>query len=251
MSSTATLTSDTTIKASPTSEIRSDDDQPRQVPREEFTQFHVTGFKQFFNVPVNPTELLVNALPGYLSNNPSSPSIELKSTNIFTVAAKTSLREITSIYEDHAHQHQRQDNTTTKKTVFVHLGVSLKIRKFVLEAQAKNEATFSYPDQLGWAPNCHAIDPDNSDISIIRKTRLDLSSIVTHLRSLDYDVDISADPSLFVCNWIYFNSLILSQANDTDALFVHVPSTAVVPFDRQLEFVAKLLNTITLLPSNS
>lgn len=231
------------------------------------TRFHITGFKQFYNVPVNPTQLIVDALPHYLDDHPLTSSACVSSTDVFEAAAKTTLRAINTLYERHAywvtqqqvdrkrrprhqlhHHHHHQQHQQQTRTVFVHLGVNMSISHFHLETQAKNEATFSCPDQLGWTPIRHAIDPNDSDITFTRKTGLDLSAIVKRLHTQQFPVDTSNDAGRFVCNWIYYNSLKLSKENNTDALFVHVPSTAVIPLHRQVEFIAALLDAIALTP---
>lgn len=205
------------------------------------TEFHVTGFKQFFNVPVNPTELVVNALPSYTAKYPLPEGATIRSTNVFTVAAKTTLRHITSLYNQYVVTSSPQQR---KRTVFVHLGVNMSISKFVLEVQARNEATFSCPDELGWTPIRQSIEKENSDITLTRRSNLDVGRLARHLAQRHFDVDVSYDAGRFVCNWIYYNSLKLAEQNESHALFVHVPSTAVVPLTEQVRFVAALLDTI-------
>lgn len=224
----------------------------QQLPQ---TRFHITGFKQFYNVPVNPTQLIVDALPQYLDDHPLTSTACISSTDVFEVAAKTTLRAINTLYDRHIHWTATQQLNSKRRprhqfvhlqtrTVFVHLGVNMSISQFHLETQAKNEATFSCPDQLGWTPIRHAIDPNDSDITFTRKTNLDLDAIVKRLRVQQFPVDTSNDAGRFVCNWIYYNSLKLSKENSTDALFVHVPSTAVIPLHRQVQFIAALLDAI-------
>lgn len=216
------------------------------------TEFHVTGFQRFFNVPINPTELIVQALPDYLRHHPLKPSAHVASMTVLKVSAETTTQRLVDIYAHHAKSTQTQllhrKRPPLHRTIFLHLGVNMRADKFYLETHARNEATFSCPDEMGWTPIRHAIDPDNSDIAVTRQTTLDAQTLLKNLTSLGYPVDISRDAGRFVCNWVYFNSLKLSGTHCTHALFVHVPPASVIHIDRQIQFVASVLDCIARLP---
>lgn len=229
-----------------------DDDNHSSHPRQ--IEFHLTAFGRFFNVPVNPTQLIVQALPKYLDENPLVQPCRIASTTVLQVAAETTRKELTSLYARHAKTRpmyvrmadglRRLSND--RPAIFIHLGVNMSSTSFNLELQARNEATFSCPDELAWRPIRHAIDPNDGDITVTHRTTLNLQALVHHLSESGYNVDISKDAGRFVCNWVYFNSLKLAKDHSARALFVHVPPFSVVPIDRQIQFVAALLDAITL-----
>lgn len=222
-------------------------------------EFHVTGFMRFFNVPINPTEHIVHELPRYLEKFPLASNACLSSAVVLQVAAKTVSEQLDKMYASLSKQNgvvgtassmrlETGPSDSEKRTVFIHLGVNTGCTQFYLEWKAKNEATFSCPDELGWVPVKHAIDPDNDDITCTRQTSLMLHPLVDRLAQLGYSVGISKDAGRFVCNWTYFNSLKLADTYGSHALFVHVPPASLVPIDKQVQFVVALLNTIAQMP---
>lgn len=222
------------------------------------TVFHITGFARFFNVPVNPTELIVHGLPQYLERCPLKPNAQLASATVLQVSAKTVLEQLNSMYAQVRlgpskgvkpqtgirSNYQGGLLRTKRRTVFIHLGVNMRCTRFNLEWKARNEATFSCPDESGWVPLRHAIDPDNGDITCSRHTSIPLVPLVDKLSEQGHSVSISSDAGRFVCNWTYFNSLKLAHVHDAHALFVHVPPASLVPIERQVKFLADLLDSI-------
>lgn len=230
---------------------------PYRLPGESRTTvFHITGFARFFNVPVNPTELIVHGLPQYLEQSPLNPNARLASATVLQVSAKTVLEQLNSMYtqvragkkganaKSGLLSSHRGSSGMKNRTVFIHLGVNMRCTRFHLEWKARNEATFSCPDESGWVPLRHAIDPDNDDITCSRYTSIPLVPLVNKLTAQGHSVGISSDAGRFVCNWTYFNSLKLAHLHDAHALFVHVPPASLVPIERQVEFLADLLDSI-------
>lgn len=220
------------------------------------TVFHITGFARFFNVPVNPTELIVHGLPHYLEQCPLRPNAHLASATVLQVSAKTVLEQLNGMYakvrpgskgvmtQTGVRSNFQTGLRTKRRTVFIHLGVNMRCTRFNLEWKARNEATFSCPDESGWVPLRHAIDPDNGDITCSRHTSIPLVPLVDKLSAQGHSVSISSDAGRFVCNWTYFNSLKLAHVHDAHALFVHVPPASLVPIERQVKFLADLLDNI-------
>ena len=61
---------------------------------------------------------------------------------------------------------------------------------------------------------------------------------------------VSSDPGRFVCNFIYFKSLMRAAAHNCwHALFVHVPPFAAVKEEVQQQFAISLLGRISGLPA--
>lgn len=229
-----------------------DVDRPVTSSHQIATDFHITGFHRFFNVPVNPTELIVRALPDYILENSLVSNASVVSTTVLKVSAQTTRQKLNDMYARHIKaadiRLQSRRRSPAPRTIFIHMGVNMSADKFYLELQARNEATFSCPDESGWTPIRQAIDSNDSDITATRRTTIDVHSLCKRLSSLGHPVGISRDAGRFVCNWVYFNSLKHSQRANTHALFVHVPPTFIVPIDRQVQFIAAVLDCIAQLP---
>lgn len=215
------------------------------------TEFHLTGFSRFHNVPINPTQLIVEAIPGFLSKRPLKPGAVLASTNVMKVAAETTRTDVEQMYKQldkPTHPLLRARVRSDRRIVFIHMGVNMRVSHFQLELQGRNEATFSCPDELGWTPIKRPIDKNNFDISTVCRTTLPLERLVEDLKQKGFGVEMSTDAGRFVCNWVYYNSLQLAKKNDTSSLFVHVPPATVYPIEKQVEFMAALLDSIVSLP---
>lgn len=232
--------------------VSPDFDDPTSVRTDVVTEFHVTGFNRFFNVEVNPTQLIVQALSAYVSDNPFKSSASLSSSTVLEVSASSTREELEAMYHKLAKPFQRVTPSTharETRVVFVHLGVNMRSTCFQLEMQAKNEATFSCPDEAGWTPIRVPIDSLNSDITAISRTSLDIPSLVSELSQQGFNVQSSTDAGRFVCNWVYYNSLKLATYAGAHALFVHVPPASCVPIEEQVRFIATLLDSIASDPS--
>lgn len=82
------------------------------------------------------------------------------------------------------------------------------------------------------------------DLSATCRTTLKVDALVREMCVRGYDVEPSTDPGTFVCNWIYFNSLMLARKCDAQVLFVHVPPADIIDVPKQTEVIAKLLEVI-------
>ena len=68
------------------------------------------------------------------------------------------------------------------------------------------------------------------------------------LQSRGFDVALSSDAGLYLCNYIFYLSLRECAAQAPHALhslFVHVPLFDVIPLDEQLLFMVAVINAIT------
>lgn len=209
------------------------------------TEIHLTGFSRFHNVHNNPTEHIANQLPHYLENNPLPRTAILSSSRVLKVSAETTRSVLQQMYSKYLPApHHKPTSTSTLQTIFIHMGVNVCAKRFQLEIQARNEATFICPDELGWAPIKQEIIPDMGDISRICRTTLNVKQLVSDMQARGFDVEESTDAGRFVCNWVYFNSLALAQRTGTHALFVHVPPPTLVAVQDQVEFMANLMQLI-------
>lgn len=208
------------------------------------TRFYCTGFSSFHGVSKNPTELLMRSLPTSAKDTPLLPDdAVLASTTVLKVAAE-SVREILDDMYGHI-----ADCPVEATRVLLHFGVNTGAKSFALELIARNEATFTVPDEHGWSPILQPIDPSYGGITETRRTYLPLDALVHTLRQENFDVDVSTDAGRFVCNWTYFHSLKRAEKHDAFALFVHVPPLSVKPLNEQLRFAKSLIRCIADLPA--
>jgi len=211
-------------------------------------KIHLTGFGKFQDVPENPTTHLMRDLPSFLEQNPLENSkIKLES---FTVLETSGVGSLLSLFEllqrfgiSSAQQNNKETEEGEEKIIFVHFGVAASETKFRLESVAWNDATFRVPDERGWQPQNQCIISDTSFGQSLA-CPLPLQSIAETLQNSGYTVELSTDPGRFVCNWIYYNSLNLSQKNGTHSLFVHIPPFSIFPKGQQLQFIRDLLTVI-------
>jgi pyroglutamyl-peptidase len=230
-----------------------EDDRAKDGP---LVEFHCTGFGPFHNVTVNPTELLIRELPSYLNRHPLPPSCKLASATVLETAAVASRVLLERMYDkvEGARVTTTVPSSATASSdlrqhvVVIHLGVNVAVKQFELELQARNEATFSCPDEAGWIPVKSRIDPDTAlPLDHVRQTLLPVHRLVVELRASGFDVGVSTDAGRFVCNWVYYNSLRLAERKNVHSLFVHVPAHDAQPLEAQLRFFATLLHKISLL----
>lgn len=186
-------------------------------------------------------------LPSYLSDNPLKPGSILASTCAMEVSAEFTRFALERMYRSldaPTHNAIIDLPRRERRIVFIHMGVNSCATKFQLEVQGRNEATFSCPDERGWTPIKQPIDRNNSDLSTVYRTTLCLEPLVDLLTQRGFGVELSINAGRFVCNWVYFNSLQLAEQADAYSLFVHVPPASVVPVDRQVQFMAALLDCV-------
>lgn len=185
-------------------------------------------------------------LPTSAKEKPAlSDDTVLASTTVLTVAAE-SVREIL----DNMYAHIA-DCPVEATRVLLHFGVNTGAKNFRLELLARNEATFTVPDEHGWSPILQPIDPSYGGIRETRRTFLPIDALAHTLRQEKYDVGVSKDAGRFVCNWLYFHSLKRAEKHDAFVLFVHVPPLTVIPLEEQLRFAKSLIRCIAQLPAMS
>lgn len=233
----------------------------RSRPHSSATEFHCTAFGKFHNVSVNPTEQFLRCLPEYLERAPLSPMATIVSATVLETAAGPSLTTLERMYSKvvsgrrvtnflkastkNGAQSAVEIPSICPAAVFLHFGVNTTISRFELEMQARNEATFSNPDESGWCPARERIDPDcDLPLEHSRKTGLPVHRLTEILQNLGFDVAVSHDAGRFVCNWVYYHSLRLAERTGNNALFVHVPPSSCQSIDCQLSFFRALVNTV-------
>ena len=178
----------------------------------------MTGFGKFNGVENNPTTVLVNRLQGESNVN--------RQFHIFEVSTKAVDAELLQ-----------------EEGLFcIHLGVNSKASRVNLELNAYNNMDFRVPDEQGYNPvQCKICEGCELDDALA--TCIPLETLVCKLKDegfSDEDVVISNDPGRFLCNYVYYKSLLVNRF----ALFVHVPPFSVMTEDKQYNFINKLLNHI-------
>ncbi|KAM0951225.1 putative pyroglutamyl-peptidase I [Dioscorea sansibarensis] len=207
---------------------------------------HVTGFKKFHGVSENPTEIIVQNLKEYMEKKGLPKGLVLGSCNVLETAGEGALTTLYEILES-AITSQDNEPSGSRQVILLHFGVNSGSKRFAIENQAVNEATFRCPDELGWKPQKIPIIPSDGGISQTRKTVLPVNEIVKDLAAMGYDVAHSDDAGRFVCNYVYYHSLRFADQQKIKSLFVHVPLFYTVNEETQLKFVASLLETLASL----
>ncbi len=154
----------------------------------------LTGFGIFSSNTVNPTKEIVNAL----SNDDGISSYILP-----------------VVYERCADKIEDTD-----ADIYLHLGLASSRDIITVERYAYNEKRASVPDNDGLLFSGEKIRADAPDTLT---TPFDAERIVSILRSTGIESSISSDPGRYVCNNIYYHSLVRGRR----ALFVHLP-----PFEK-------------------
>lgn len=203
---------------------------------------HVTGFKKFQGVPINPTEIIVNNLRDYVEKKGLPVGVTLGSCTILDVAGDGALPQLYQTMESVV---SKTDTESNANVVWLHLGVNSGAARFAIERLAVNEATFRCSDELGWQPQQVPIVLEDGGISRTRETSLPVDAILKSLKKgKDYDVMISVDAGRFVCNYVYYHSLRFAEQKGNKSLFVHVPLFSRIDEETQMRFTASLLEAI-------
>lgn len=203
---------------------------------------HVTGFKKFQGVPINPTEIIVNNLRDYVEKKGLPVGVTLGSCTILDVAGDGALPQLYQTMESVV---SKTDTESNANVVWLHLGVNSGAARFAIERLAVNEATFRCSDELGWQPQQVPIVLEDGGISRTRETSLPVDAILKSLKKgKDYDVMISQDAGRFVCNYVYYHSLRFAEQKGNKSLFVHVPLFSRIDEETQMRFTSSLLEAI-------
>ncbi|XVE85094.1 hypothetical protein DITRI_Ditri17bG0064600 [Diplodiscus trichospermus] len=138
---------------------------------------HVTGFKKFQGVSENPTEAIVNNLMSFVQSKGLLPAgVTLGSCTVLETAGNGALPVLYKVLESGV----SGIDTKNEQVIWLHLGVNSGARKFALEKQAVNEATFRCPDELGWQPQQLPIVTEDGGTSRKREVLGDLSPYIIY-----------------------------------------------------------------------
>ncbi|KAG4159186.1 hypothetical protein ERO13_D02G161100v2 [Gossypium hirsutum] len=202
---------------------------------------NVTGFKKFQGIAHNPTETIVNNLKNFVESKGLLPAgVTLRSCTVLETAGSGALPVLLKVLKSGI----SGIDTKNEHVIWLHLGVDGGARKFTLEQQAVNEASFFCPDELGWQPMRQPIVADDGGIFRKRQTTCSIEAILRFLKNKGYAAMTSNDAGLFICNYVYYQSLRFAEQKGHKSLFVHVPLFSTINEETQMQFVASLLEAI-------
>ncbi|EPS71980.1 hypothetical protein M569_02777 [Genlisea aurea] len=159
----------------------------------ETVKINVTGLKKFHGVEENPAETIVNNLRDYADHRVLPDNVKLGICKLLETAGDGAISELYKLLEAGING---EDNVNVEKVVWLHIGVSSGLLKFTLQRQAVNEATFCCcPDELKWQ----------------RQTSCAIEAILELLKMKGFDAVISNDAGRYVCNFVYYHSLMFAE----------------------------------------
>ena len=200
----------------------------------------VTGFNAFGGKDFNPTESIVESLPDEISIENGN---EIALSRLVLPTCCTSSWDLLQNLLDK----RRKD----RKTVLIMLGYAENARCVALERVALNLRDYRLPDNEG---HIHTASPIVEGQANALFNDLDLDTISKKLNFAGHLTEVSNHAGTFVCNEVYFKSLLYKQENDhlKEAVFVHVPdlipdngkSKSVYTLDSMRELISGLIQEL-------
>ncbi|CAE8691955.1 unnamed protein product [Polarella glacialis] len=80
-------------------------------------------------------------------------------------------------------------------------------------------------------------------------TALPITELFCKLKDAGVDCEISDSAGTYICNYIYFKSLLQAANSGACVLFVHTPDFRTVPEEQQVKAMEELLKAIADLAS--
>ena len=206
-----------------------------------------TGFGPFGNVGVNPTDLIMRALqqPEALASFNSRLDQIRPGSKVFTcrtleVSVKATAAALDAIRAQVAEELAKTSKAV--KVLYVHFGVDEGAMGFLLESKAYNEADFVV-DMRGHRAVHEPIVKDKS-IEFCYTSNFALNDLARFARDTGYLCDVSMDAGRYLCNFIYFSSLLRCEGPNEDAMFIHVPPQTRMPMLKQVEFAQFIITQL-------
>ncbi|CAI5726759.1 unnamed protein product [Peronospora effusa] len=131
--------------------------------------------------------------------------------------------------------------------IFLHFGVSAVACSVKLEQVGYNVADFRIPDERGYVAKdevIHEGEPDNMT------TEVPLEEMLMTLQAMHLGVSISTDPGRYICNYVYYRSLVWAKGQATKGhsrhlvLFVHVPEFRTLGFEDQMALASTIVDMV-------
>ena len=203
-------------------------------------QVILTGFSKFAGVEINPTEVIVNELIERKKDSNISfhiLNVSVNDVNLFFSSLSSSTSTISS-----SNSSTILENTNNSPVIVIHLGVHSGARSFHLEKYGYNNMTFRVPDNLGDQPIDQCIT-NNLNFNEKLETEFNLDLLFNQLQSERFNCCISDDPGRYLCNYIYFQSLLRTEGNKY-VLFIHVPPAEIISIDDQIKFIERCVELL-------
>ncbi|KAI9908390.1 hypothetical protein PsorP6_004684 [Peronosclerospora sorghi] len=213
------------LKHNPTANFREDADT---IPQKR--DVYVTGFGKFGDVAENPTTLLVKNLAEHA---------KVTEAHVLEVSVKCCMETLANIY---ARAEERK-----RPCILLHFGVSPDACTFLLEQAAYNIADFRIPDERGYVATNEAIVEGEPDYFV---TKVPLVEMLKTLQTVHPKIAISTNPGRFICNYVYFLSLVWTERQAAKynseylTLFVHVPAFQNVTYQDQVALASKIVDSV-------
>lgn len=171
----------------------------------------VTGFEKFANFTYNPSQLAVQMLPDRLSLANGEDLVQVTKL-VFKGSSQDSWTELSRLLS----------LTENSPTVVILTGLAGTRDRIYLERFALNIRDFRIPDNSGNQPQDEQIAVGGPEGL---RTNLPLPKISHHLNRCGYHSAVSNHAGTFLCNEIYYQSLLNGQlkGHPKVSLFVHFP----------------------------
>ncbi|CAH0481404.1 unnamed protein product [Peronospora belbahrii] len=193
---------------------------------------YVTGFGKFGDILDNPTTFLVQKLVEHQN---------VTEAHVLNVSAASCVKALADVYT--------RAEERGRPCIFLHFGVSSIACSLKLEQVGYNIADFQIPDEQGYVAKnevIHKGEPNNIS------TQVPLEEMLMILKTIHPKVTISTDPGRYVCNYVYYRSLVWVKHHEVTkggqskhfALFVHVPKLDVMSFDHQITLASKIVDIV-------
>jgi pyroglutamyl-peptidase len=174
----------------------------------------VTGFGPFPDTPFNASQMLVQDLAEHAH---AYPWYDLVRTAILPTDWTQAPLEVERLTRE------------IEPDVILHLGVSSRTRCFEIESRAFNAAR-DRPDCSGSFPAGHYVRRGGPPVL---SATLPLHLIRSQLRSARIPASLSKDAGRYLCNAVFYQSLLTAQAAGrlTLAGFIHIPALSAFDID--------------------
>jgi pyroglutamyl-peptidase len=171
----------------------------------------VTGFERFADFTYNPSQLAVEMLPDEISLANGDDLVRVNKL-VFKGNSQDPWKELSSVLKQ----------TEGSPTVVILTGLAGTRDRICLERFALNIRDFRIPDNSGNQPQDEQIAAGGPEGL---RTRLPLPRISQHLNNCGYHCAVSNHAGTFLCNEIYYQSLLSGELRGHPhvSLFVHLP----------------------------
>ena len=172
-----------------------------------------------------------------LKLRPGSRVLLCRTLEVSVKATKAALEQVRRSVEE-----ERARVSGDVHVLYLHFGVHEGATGFNLERKAFNEADFAL-DVQGYSADHEPINAKQG-VEFHYTSNLPLEALALAASAAGYPCEVSNDAGRYLCNYVYFSSLMKCARKDEDALFVHVPPVRCIAIEKQLEFAKFLIKEL-------